>query len=57
MRRESKSELSWGTTTHAVPMITILQHGPDEPAGVIEQYLKQRQEPHEIIRLYDGDDL
>jgi GMP synthase-like glutamine amidotransferase len=57
MQRESKSELSWGTTTHAVPMITLLQHGPDEPAGVIEEYLKKRQQPYEIIRLYDGDEL
>jgi GMP synthase-like glutamine amidotransferase len=38
-------------------MITILQHGPDEPAGLIEEYVKERQQPYELLMLYDGDDL
>jgi GMP synthase-like glutamine amidotransferase len=38
-------------------MITILRHGEHEPAGTIEPYLDSRNEPFEIIRLYEGDRL
>ena len=38
-------------------MITILQHGPDEPAGVIGEYIKERHHPCEILRLDEGDEL
>jgi GMP synthase (glutamine-hydrolysing) len=34
-------------------MITIWQHGEDEAAGEIEEYLKEIQEPFEILRLHE----
>jgi GMP synthase (glutamine-hydrolysing) len=34
-------------------MITIWQHGPDEPAGEVQEYLTQIREPFEIVRLYE----
>jgi len=38
-------------------MITILQHGEYEPAGIIAEYLDARNEPFRILRLYEGDAL
>jgi len=34
-------------------MITLFQHGKDEPAGEIENYLRERQVPFAINRLYE----
>ncbi len=38
-------------------MITILQHGENEPAGSITEYLDARNEPFKILRLYRDDKL
>ncbi|MDD1658074.1 MAG: type 1 glutamine amidotransferase [Methanomicrobiales archaeon] len=33
--------------------VTIFQHSPDEPPGLITEILKERGIPHEVIRLYE----
>jgi len=38
-------------------MITILQHGEHEPAGTVEDTLREANEPVTILRLYEGDPL
>jgi len=36
-------------------MITILQHGEHEPAGTVEDTLREKNEPFTVLRLYEGD--
>ena len=38
-------------------MITILQHGEDEPAGAICDYLRELGLPFTVIRTWEGDDI
>ena len=38
-------------------MITILQHGENEPAGTITEYLNAHNESFRILRLYEQDKL
>jgi len=38
-------------------MITILQHGPDEGPGIIPAIFREKSIPHEIVRLYEGEDV
>jgi GMP synthase-like glutamine amidotransferase len=36
-------------------MITLFQHGRDESAGTILEYLQQRMIPFEVLRFFEGD--
>ncbi|HZD43733.1 MAG TPA: type 1 glutamine amidotransferase, partial [Methanomicrobiales archaeon] len=38
-------------------MIAILQHGPGEPAGYIQEILVEKEQPYDYIRLYETNEL
>lgn len=57
MRDESEANPYLTCLPTKAAMLTIFQHGKDEPLGEIGVYLKKKEVPHTIIHLFEQEDV